>query len=395
LPFQPPAVAVDLALEGGIALRRAAEFVAVDKAIGELRRPLIIVPAAAVSVEPHVAAIPAGATGARPIAVTVSAARTDVNGELRLDLPDGWQASPASVRVALERAGDSRIVTFAVTPAAAAGGEHRLRAVFESGGRAYDDGYTLIDYPHVRPHPLYRDAVVRAAVFPVSIAPGLSIGYVEGAGDDGAAALRQLGAAVELLDAAALAGADLSRYDAIVTGIRAYEVRPDLVATNDRLLAYVRNGGTFVVQYNKYELVDGGFMPYPATMSRPHGRVTDETAAVSLIAPGHRAFTWPNRITPADFDGWVHERGLYFLDTYDPRYDALLSMADPGEPPQTGSLVVGRFGDGWYVYTGLALFRQLPEAVPGAYRLLANLVSLGKVEGERADGLGRQDVGKR
>jgi LmbE family N-acetylglucosaminyl deacetylase len=395
LPFQPPAVGIDITLDGGIALRPAAEFVAVDKALGELRRPLIIVPAVAVSVEPHVAAIPAGATGARPIAVTVSAARADVNGELRLDVPAGWQASPASVSIALERAGESRTVTFAVTPAADAVGEHRLRAVFESSGRVYDDGYSLIDYPHVRPHPLYRAAVVRAAAFPVSIARGLRVGYVEGAGDDGADALRQLGAGVEPLDAAALAGADLSRYDAIVTGIRAYEVRPDLVAHNDRLLAYVRSGGTFVVQYNKYELVDGGFMPYPATMSRPHGRVTDETAAVSLIAPGHRALTWPNRITPADFDGWVQERGLYFLDTFDPRYDALLSMADPGEPPQTGSLVVARFGDGWYVYTGMALFRQLPEAVPGAYRLLANLVSLGKGEGERTDALGRQDAAMR
>jgi hypothetical protein len=218
---------------------------------------------------------------------------------------------------------------------------------------------------------------VRAVVFPVVIAPDLVIGYVEGAGDDGAEALRQLGATVEELDAAALANGDLSRFDAIVAGIRAYEVRSDLLMHNNRLLDYARDGGTFVVQYNKYELVDGGFMPYPAAMSRPHGRVTDEEAAVTLLYPEHPALTWPNRIGPSDFDGWQHERGLYFLDSFDGRYEALLAMADPGEPPQRGSLVAARIGAGWYVYTGLALFRQLPEGVPGAYRLFANLVSLG------------------
>jgi LmbE family N-acetylglucosaminyl deacetylase len=380
LPFQPAGIGVEITLDTGveIRLRRAVEFLAVDKALGELRRPLIVVPAAAVSVEPRVAAIPAGDLAARTISVTVSAARDGMDGVLRLDAPAGWRVSPASAAVTLGRAGESRTIPFMVIPPADATGEHVLRASFESGGRVHDEGYTMIDHPHIRPHALYRHARVRAMVFPVTIARDLRIGYIEGAGDDGADALRQLGATVEPLDAAALAGSDLSRYDAIVAGIRAYEVRPDLIAHNGRLLEYARRGGTFVVQYNKYELVEGGFMPYPATMSQPHGRVTDETAAVTPIAPEHRALSWPNRITGADFEGWAQERGLYFLDTFDPRYDALLSMADPGEPPQSGSLVVARVGDGWYAYTGLALFRQLPEAVPGAYRLLANLVSLGQ-----------------
>lgn len=378
LPFQPHDIAVGITVDVGaeVRLRRAAEFAVVDKAVGELRRPLIVVPAAAVAVEPHVAAIPAGAAAARTVAVTVSAARDGMDGSVSLSAPRGWSVSPASVAVTLG-AGESRSLDFAVTPPAAASGEAVLRASFESGGRVYDEGYTLIDYPHIQPHPLYRDAVVRATVFEVSIARNLRVGYIEGAGDDGADALRQLGAEVEPLDAAALAGADLSVYDAIVAGIRAYEVRPDLIAHNDRLLQYARNGGTFIVQYNKYELVDGGFMPFAATMSRPHGRVTDENATVTVIAPDHPLMTSPNRITPDDFDGWVQERGLYFLETFDERYDALLSMADPDETPQTGSIVAARLGDGWYVYTGLALFRQLPEAVPGAYRLLANLVSLG------------------
>jgi len=379
LPFEAVDIAIDMALHMGvdIAVKRAAEFVAVDKAFGEVRRPLIVVPAAAVSVEPHVAAIPTGAAEPRVIDVTVSAARDSMHGVVRLDAPAGWRVSPVSVNVELGRTGDSRVLSFTVTPPAAAAGEHTLRASFTSRGRVYDEGYTLVDYPHIRPHPLYRTAEVRAAVFPVRLAEGLRIGYIEGAGDDGAEALDQLGATVEQLDAGALANNDLAGYDAIVAGIRAYEVRPDLIASNARLLEYARNGGTVVVQYNKYELVDGDFMPYPAAMSRPHGRVTDENAAVTLLEPQHPALSWPNRITAADFDAWAHERGLYYLSTFDSRYQALLSMADPGEAPETGSLVVARVGSGWYVYTGLALFRQLPEGVPGAYRLLANLVSLG------------------
>src|SRR5690606_4170143 len=188
---------------------------------------------------------------------------------------------------------------------------------------------------------------------------------------------RQIGTRVEMLDSAALATRDLSRYDAIVAGIRAYEVRTDLLRHNNRLLAYARDGGTFVVQYNKYELVDGGFTPYPMTMARPHGRVTDETAPIRLLQPDHPVLSWPNRITQQDFDGWLHERGLYFADAWADAYTPLLAMSDPGEPPLEGSLLVAPYGDGHYVYTGLAFFRQLPDGVPGAYRLLANLVWLG------------------
>jgi hypothetical protein len=380
LPFEPADIGADVALHAGVdvAVARAAEFVVVDKAFGEVRRPLIIVPAAAVAVQPHVVAIPTGDVEARTIHVTVSAARDSMHGVARLDAPRGWNVSPASVNIALHHAGESQTLSFVVIPPSDATGKHVLRASFTSRGRVYDEGYAVIDYPHIRPRPLYRPADIHAAVFPVRIAPDLTVGYIEGAGDGGADALAQLGANVVQLDAAALANDDLSKYDAIVAGIRAYEVRPDLIANNARLLEYARNGGTVVIQYNKYELVDGDFMPYPATMSRPHGRVTDENAAVTLLEPQHPALSWPNRITTADFDSWVHERGLYYLATFDPRYQALLSMADPGDPPESGSLVVARVGSGWYVYTGLAFFRQLPEGVAGAYRLLANLVSLGQ-----------------
>jgi LmbE family N-acetylglucosaminyl deacetylase len=380
LPFEPFAVGASVWLSIGANLRvsRAAEFAHVDKAYGEVRRPLLVVPAASIAVEPRTSAIAEDDVAPRTIAVTVTSARDSLSGTLRLAVPAGWRVTPSDVTVQLARAGESHTVQFSVAPQADARGTHTLAASFESGGRTYTDGYTLIDYPHIRPHALYAPAEVRTSIFPVQIAGGLRVAYIEGAGDDGATALRQLGAIVEQLDAAALANGDLSRYDAIVAGIRAYEVRPDLLLHNAKLLEYARNGGTFVVQYNKYELVDGDFMPYPATMARPHGRVTDESAPVSLLQPQHRALSWPNRITAADFDGWAHERGLYYLDTFDARYEPLLGMSDPGEPPLDGALVVAPVGRGWYVYTGLALFRQLPEGVPGAYRLLANLVSLGR-----------------
>ena len=307
LPFAPGRVAARIELDAGarVSVVREAEYVDVDKALGEVRRPLMVVPAVSLTVEPRVVAIPARDVAARSVFVTVHAARDDMRGTLRLDAPAGWRVDPAAVDVSLARAGDTRRIEFRVTPPADADGVHELRASIDAGGRRYDEGYVVIDYPHIRPHPLYAPATVRASVFPVAIAPDLHIGYIEGAGDDGAEALRQLGATVDELDGAALASGDLSRYDAIVTGIRAYEVRPDLVAHNERLLDYVRAGGTFVVQYNKYELVDGNFMPYPATMARPHGRVTDENAEVSLLGREHPALTWPNRIGPDDFVGWV------------------------------------------------------------------------------------------
>jgi hypothetical protein len=331
-----------------------------------------------VAAEPAVAVIPAGDLAPRTVPVTLrSAASSPLTGTLRLRAPAGWDVQPAAVELTLP-AGGAVTRQFTVTPPPAAPAETVLRASFTTGGRDYDRGYAVIDYPHIRPHAIYRDATVRAASFPVRIAAGLRIGYIEGAGDDGAEALRQLGAHVDQLDAAALAEGDLSGYDAIVAGIRAYEVRTDLLAHNRRLLDYAERGGTFIVQYNKYELVDGGFMPYPASMSRPHGRVSDEAAPVTLLAPDHPLLAGPNRITSADFDGWVQERGLYYLAGFDPRYTPLLAMGDDGEPVLDGGLVAARVGSGWYVYTGLALFRQLPEAVPGAYRLLANLVSLGR-----------------
>jgi LmbE family N-acetylglucosaminyl deacetylase len=381
--FEPAAVRAEanVAVPAPLVLTAAATHLTVDKMLGELRRPLIVVDAVDVAIEPRTLVMTGSLADARDVAVTVrSLGDGRVAGTLHVDAPAGYRVEPSHVDVALDGRDDARVVRFAVRRVAADNGAaapSRLRARFETARRTYDRGFTLIDYAHIQPHPLYREAETRVATFDVHIAQDLRVGYIEGAGDDGAQALRQIGAAVELLDADALAGADLSVYDAIVVGIRAYEVRPDLLAHNQRLLDYARDGGTFIVQYNKYELVENGLMPFAATMSRPHDRVTDYAATVTLLAPEHPLLSGPNRIAATDFDGWVQERGLYFLHTFDERYTPLLAMSDPGQDTLTGGLVAARVGSGWYVYTGLALFRQLPEAVPGAYRLLANLVSLG------------------
>lgn len=385
LPFEPDPIRGGAAvqIEGTtIPVDAPATFVEVDKSFGELRLPVFVVPAVSVRVAPRVTVVPIGAAddgSAREIVVTLDAA-APADGTLSVEAPAGWQVEPASSPVAFEAAGERQIVRFTIAPPPdPAPGEVRLEARFTDGqGRSFAEGYELIAYPHTRPRTLYESATVRVAAFPVTIAEGLRIGYIEGAGDDGALALRQMGARLELVDATMLARGDLSRFDVLVAGIRAYEVRPDLVENNARVLDWVRNGGTFVVNYNKYELVEGSFAPWPLTMARPHGRVTDENAPVTLLEPDHPLLAWPNRIGAADFNGWVQERGLYFADTWDDRYTPLLAMSDPGEEPLHGSLLVTRVGEGTWIYTGLALFRQWPEAVPGAYRLLANMVSIGR-----------------
>jgi LmbE family N-acetylglucosaminyl deacetylase len=381
-PFEAPELGstARLRLAGAeLAAEREVSYLGVDKMSGEYRRPVRVVPAVTLSSRPGVLVVPLAGVGA-PLRLSVGAAAHQpdgVAGRLSLEVPRGWSAPPPrEVRLG---AAEERSFEFALTPpAGVAAGQYAVSAVFTTpDGRRYTRGFQLVDYPHIRPRPLYREARSAVTAMDVRVAPGRRVGYIVGAGDETPAALAQLGVDYELLDAPALAAADLSRFDALVVGIRAYEVRPDLAGQSSRLHEYVRQGGTMIVQYNKYEFTEAGIAPYPLAMARPHGRVTDHTAPVRLLEPDHALLSWPNRIGAADFEGWVQERGLYFLSEWDERYTPLLEMTDPGQPVQRGSLVVARHGEGQYVYTGLALFRQLPAGVPGAYRLLANLVSLG------------------
>ena len=242
-------------------------------------------------------------------------------------------------------------------------------------------GYQVIEYPHIQRRHKIVPAVATFEVIDVAIPPGLTVGYIMGVGDQVPAALQQLGARVTLIDSDEMAWGDLSRYNAIVTGVRAYERRADLRANNHRLLKYVENGGTAIVQYNRTEFNQAQYGPYPARTSSE--RITDENAPVRLLVPAHPAFNVPNKLNERDWQGWVQERGTYFLEQpLDPRYVDLVEMEDPFEynkGPKRGSLVEARFGKGRWLYVGLGLWRQLPSGTEGAYRLFANLISLGKV----------------
>ena len=399
LPFDPARVRAGVALElDGVALRveRDGEFIGVDRAAGEYRKRVLVTPALDVAVDPPWMVWPRGLAEAREIGVVITnTSSTASSGWLRLEAPDGWSVEPANVPFALEPDGANGSFAFAVKPARDRFmGEFVIRAAM-SGVESPPEGAVeardrfpdklgmesgtqtdIIDYPHIPRAMMVREAAVRVSVVPVTADARLRVGYVMGSGDDGATVLRQIGMEVDELGAAEVRGGDFAPYDVLVLGIRAYETRPDLVAANEAVLDFARAGGTVIVQYNKYEFPAGGFAPYPVTINRPHDRVTDENAPVTLLVPQSPVFAWPNAIGPADFEGWVQERGLYFLGEWDERYTPVMEMADPGEDPKRGGLLVAPVGDGLYVYTGLAFFRQFPAGVPGAYRLFANLVSL-------------------
>ena len=371
---------------------------------GEKRTELLVVPALSVRVTPEVAIIPsASIRPARPAtaaAASRAAARgagapsaerevrvTVLNDEpgpadsvVKLELPRGWTASPAEQPVKFSRSDESQTVRFQVKPAPnTAPGEFQVRAVASANGRTFDRGFQVIEYPHIRRYHIYDTAHTTLKVIDVRTPANLVVGYVMGVGDQVPPAIEQLGAKVEMITADDLAWGKLSRFDAIVTGVRAYERRDDLRANNSRLLEYVFNGGTAIVQYNKFEFNDAQYGPYPAKVSS--GRVTDADAPVKILAAHDPVFTTPNEIGEAAWKNWVQERGLYFLGEKDSRYRDLVQLEDPfplNPGPKTGALVQAQYGKGRWIYVGLNLWRQLPSGTDGAYQLLANLISLGK-----------------
>jgi hypothetical protein len=267
-----------------------------------------------------------------------------------------------------------------VRPSASAQpGDFRVRAIVSSGDKTFDRGFEVIEYPHIRRQHIYDQAEATLKILDVRTAPDLTVGYIMGSGDEVAPVIEQLGARVEQLGPEALAWGDLTRFDTIVIGIRAYERRDDLRANHSRLLEWVQNGGTLIEQYNR-ATVNEAFGPYPATIG--NNRITDERAPVRILEPANPIFTTPNRITDAVWDGWVQERGLNFLnDSKDSRYRDLVEMTDPfpsNPGAKRGALVQAAYGKGQWIYLALGLWRQLPAGTDGAYPLLANLISLGK-----------------
>ncbi|MBI3651374.1 MAG: PIG-L family deacetylase [Acidobacteria bacterium] len=387
-PVAPPTVIAEVKMEIAgqeVTLHKAAQYRFADKALGEVRRDLKIAPAVAVNVAPNLIVVPLSTT---PVEREVNVSLTNnlksgAKGRVKLDAPKAWAVTPASVDFTLQREGERATFAFKIKAAPnATEAEKNLTAVATLEGREFKQGDQVLSYTHIEPRFLYRPSTVRALALDVKVAANLHVGWIEGAGDDFANALARLGVQVHTIDANELATGDLSRFDTIVTGIRVYEVRPDVVANNQRLLDYVKNGGTLVVQYNKNEYARGNFAPFPIKMpERGFERVTDENAVVTILAPSQPLFNAPNKITERDFAGWGQERGAYFLTEWDSHFIPLMACHDQGEADKKGGEVIAEYGRGLYVYTAYAWFRQLPNGVPGAYRLIANLVSLPKTRG--------------
>jgi LmbE family N-acetylglucosaminyl deacetylase len=349
-----------------------------DQAIGEIRHPILIVPRVDVKLDPEAKVWPTGVRAAQQFTVTLQhGAAERTTGSVGLELPSGWLAvAPQSF--ILSREEERETLAFLVRPPdALAPGRYEVRAVArDSAGRRYAAGLFMVEYPHIRRHAWARPALSVVHAAPIALPAVRRVGYIRGASDRVPEALLGIGLPIELLDAATLERGDLTRYDVIIVGSRAYETEPALLENNNRLLDFARAGGRVVVQYQQQPFFNGNFAPAALTVGQPHDRVTDENAPVSLLQPEHSAFTRPNRLGAADWEGWVQERGLYFAHSWDRSYLPLLELADPGEAPLRGGLLVRTLGKGSYIYTGLSFFRQLPAGVPGAYRLFLNLLDV-------------------
>ncbi len=378
-PFAPAALraSVRLTIAGApVTLERDAAFRIRDEALGEVRRPVRAAPPLDVAVEPRLLVWPSSQKDKHVEVTLTSNTEKPLSGRLSIAPPPGWPA-PAEKPFSLAKRGERAFFDVLVPPPASmAPGRYgfSLAAVLADGTRM-DLGIRTIDYGYIPRTPKPEDAAVSVSAADIRFPKLTRVGYVRGAADQVPEALTAVGVPVEVLTERDLDAGDLSRYDAILVGSRAYETDPALPGANGRLLDYARAGGLVIVQYQQYAFVRGGFAPFPLEIARPHDRVTDETAKVTVLDPQSPVFRTPNAIGPADWDGWVQERGLYFAHTWGPEYTALLAMADPGGPEQKGALLSARLGKGRYVYTGLAFFRQLPAGVPGAYRLLANLLA--------------------
>jgi len=378
-------------IEGrALTIRRPITFKWTDPVAGERHRPLEVAPLVSVRPSTGVLMFPRGE--ARTLTVRLAAGAPEISGTLRLEIPAGWSATPASRPFALASKGQETEVTFRLQPPPTTGQQGpatgTLRIVADVGSQHFSSSVGHIEHAHIPIQTVLGRTDVRLVSFAIN-QQGSKIGYIPGPGDDVPAALRQMGYEVTLIGDEMLAnvptnGAALSRFEAIVIGVRAYNTSDKLRVAQPALMAYVQAGGTLIAQYNtnnRLAPLATPIGPFPFEIGRE--RVTDETAPVEFLLPDQRILNIPNKISAHDFDGWVQERGLYFASSWDPRYQAALSMSDPGESALSGGIISARLGKGVYIYTGLAFFRQLPAGVPGAFRLFANLLAAGQVQNAR------------
>ncbi len=372
-PGNPPALPVTatVAIDGyPLTFPLTTTYNVNDPVRGEVKEPFIVTPPAMINLTESTEIF--GNDEPREISARILASATITGGQVQFVATDGWKIEPATISFDAQPGEEIAIETTLTPPPAPS--QSTLTAELVVDGRTFNRGYERIDPGHIPAQTLFPIAEAKLVALAVKTA-ATRVGYVPGAGDEIPEALRRMGTTVDTLTESDLTPANLERYDAIVLGIRA-------VNTNDRirfilpsLFAYAAAGGVVISQYNTTGgLLTEAFTPAPLTLSRD--RVTDETAAVEILAPNHPALNFPNTITTADFEGWVQERGLYFASKWDPAFTPILAISDPDEPASEGSLLIERHGQGWFVYTGLSFFRQLPAGVPGAYRLFANLVSL-------------------
>ena len=386
LPFPPPPLRarVEYSVVDGKSPRRRSALSAIvataflDDKGAQRTQPLAIVPAFSVMLEPGTQVISThnGSTSTVTVGISTNVTHA-VHGTLRLELPEGWKSEPSERAVELTGRGDRKDFEFRIVPAGLQEGRATIRAVLDSEGEKYSEGYTLVARDDLGSFHYYQPAVQNVSIVNVEAPHDLRIGYIMGAGDNIPTVLKQIGMDVMPIPAEKLGSEDLSRYATIVLGIRAYDTQKEVAQNNKRLLDYVSAGGTLLVQYNTgpADFNSGHFTPYPAQLSR--ARVSVEEAPVDILALDDSVFHYPNTISAHDFDGWVQERGLYFMDQWDDHFKPLLASHDPGENPQKGGLLRAQYGKGTYIYTGYAFFRQLPAGVPGAVRLYVNLLSAG------------------
>lgn len=375
LPENPPAVeaVVTLAIDGQFFdISVPVEYRYTDPVKGEVNLPLVIAPPAMVNLDDQ--ALIFGTSNSQKIPVKVTAGRNGVKGKVRLVVEDGWEYSPPSFDFELGTANEEQVVEFELTPPAGAA-VSLLHAEAEIDGRTYRRGKQLIAYDHIPQQTLFPKAATKVVKLDLKRA-GQRIGYIMGAGDAIPASLQQIGYEVQLLDKDDVVLDQLEAFDAVIVGIRAFNTLPWLSYKNATLFEYVKKGGTVITQYNtSHRLVTEEVAPLSLKLSRD--RVTVEEASVTFLAPKHEVLNTPNKLSSEDFEGWVQERGLYFPSEWHKDFTPILGMNDPGEEQTQGSLLIAKYGKGYYCYTGLSFFRELPAGVPGAYKLLVNMISLG------------------
>jgi len=385
LPEQPAPLRAEFVVSAGqrtFVLARPIAFKWTDPVAGEKYRSMDIV--APVTITPSTSVMMFPDAGPKELRVLIKSGSDRGEGVLKPQLPEAWTSEPSSIPFKLEKKGTEKEVAFRIRPPQGKSVEGStavngtLRLVAEVGGKSYSRALARIEHSHIPIQTLLPESAVKLVRFDLKRKKG-HLGYIVGAGDEVPAALQQVGYQVTILDDEALKTRPLAQFEAIIVGVRAYNTNERMPFYYKRLMDYVAAGGTLIVQYNtnnRLSRMSAQIGPHPFEISQE--RVTDEDAPVTFDAPGHAVLQRPNRLTPSDFHGWVQERGLYFAGKWSDRYETVLSMSDPGEPPRKGSLLVTKYGKGAFIYTGLAFFRQLPAGVSGAYRLFANLIAYGK-----------------